>query len=85
MSENKHKHACLCKLLTWECMWKCAVSSLCGICVNACMCVYIDMHVRRRHVNLHEPIQNTMLSMRLQRKKRNQVRERETERPTTQC
>lgn len=51
------------------------------------VCVYIDMHVQRRHVNLHEPIQNTMLSMRLQRKKRNQVseRERERERPTKQC
>lgn len=43
------------------------------------VCVYIDMHVQRRHVNLHEPIQNTMLSMRLQRKKRNQAREREKE------
>lgn len=43
------------------------------------VCVYIDMHVQRRHVNLHEPIQNTMLSMRLQRKKRNQERERDKE------
>lgn len=43
------------------------------------VCVYIDMHVQRRHVNLHEPIQNTMLSMRLQRKKRNQEREKEND------